>query len=193
MGQDELEITRTAHTTLVIAAPGLGDDIQAIKAGIFECADVFAVNKSDREGADSTVRDLELMLALGGEIVHAGSHSKHHAPGSLDLAQQIVEHRSDKWIPPIVRTVATKGQGIGELMQKLEGHRLWLMESEPGARRRQQRLAEAMRAQLRDSLIDAALSTLGAQIDAAVQAVERQEIDPYTASEKLVEQFRSRP
>ena len=69
MGQDELEITRTAHSTLVVMAPGLGDEVQAIKAGILECADVFAVNKADRDGADATVRDLELMIALGNEAI----------------------------------------------------------------------------------------------------------------------------
>src|SRR5262245_63839423 len=68
VGQDELEIASTAHTTLVVMAPGMGDDVQAIKAGILECADVFAVNKADRDGADATVRDLELMIALGGEV-----------------------------------------------------------------------------------------------------------------------------
>src|SRR5678809_142495 len=73
VGQDELEITRTAHTTLVVMAPGLGDDVQAIKAGLMECADVFAVNKADRDGADTTVRDLELMIALGKESLLAVS------------------------------------------------------------------------------------------------------------------------
>src|SRR5258707_5931956 len=75
VGQDELEVTRSAHTTLVVMAPGMGDDVQAIKAGILECADVFAVNKADREGADPTVRDLELMIALGAETLSRGPHS----------------------------------------------------------------------------------------------------------------------
>ena len=86
VGQDELEVTRTAHTTLVVMAPGMGDDVQAIKAGILECADVFAVNKADRDGADSTVRDLELMIALGAETLVAGAHSRGHAAGKLDVA-----------------------------------------------------------------------------------------------------------
>jgi LAO/AO transport system kinase len=71
VGQDEIEITRTAHTTLVVMAPGMGDEVQAIKAGIMECADVFAVNKADRDGADSAVRDIELMIALGSESLVA--------------------------------------------------------------------------------------------------------------------------
>src|SRR5258708_20903933 len=78
VGQDELEVTRTAHSTLVVMAQGMGDEVQAIKAGILECADVFAVNKADREGADSVVRDLELMIALGNESILALSRSKGH-------------------------------------------------------------------------------------------------------------------
>ena len=85
VGQDELEITHTAHTTLVVMAPGMGDEVQAIKAGILECADVFAVNKADREGADSTVRDLELMISLGNEcdpraVEHARPRDARAAP-----------------------------------------------------------------------------------------------------------------
>src|SRR6516225_3579384 len=79
VGQDELEITHTAHSTLVVMAPGMGDEVQAIKAGILECADVFAVNKADREGADAAVRDLELMIALGNESIRALSRSRTHA------------------------------------------------------------------------------------------------------------------
>src|SRR5678809_1346753 len=78
VGQDELEITRTAHTTLVVMAPGLGDDVQAIKAGLMECADAFAVNKADREGADATVRDLQLMIALGSETMIAAGKQRVH-------------------------------------------------------------------------------------------------------------------
>lgn len=112
VGQDELEITRTAHSTVVVVAPGLGDDVQANKAGLMECADIFAVNKADRDGADGTVRDLELMIALGGEVIAAGAHSRGHAAGHLDLARQKVKHDENAWIPPILRCVATKNQGI---------------------------------------------------------------------------------
>src|SRR5262245_61462104 len=159
VGQDELEITRTAHTTLVVVAPGLGDDVQAIKAGIFECADVFAVNKADREGADATVRDLELMIALGGEVAKAGAHSRSHAAGALDLAKQVTVHDAAKWIPPILRTVAPRGTGVAELVDKLALHRTWLG-TEAGAARREERSREALRGQLRDALTDSALAEL---------------------------------
>jgi LAO/AO transport system kinase len=191
VGQDELEITRAAHTTLVVMAPGMGDDVQAIKAGILECADVFAVNKADRDGADATMRDLELMIALGGEVRSAGVHSRGHAPGALDLAQEVVAHGEDRWVPLIARTVATRNEGLADLLGKLERHHAWLFGTAGGAERREARLRDSMYSQLRDALIDAALGSLGAELGEAVQAVATRATDPYTAAEKLVEAFRS--
>ncbi len=192
VGQDELEITRTADSTLIVMAPGLGDDVQAIKAGLLECADAFAVNKADRDGADATVRDLELMIALGGEVVRAGVHSRGHTAGTLDVAKQVVRHDKDKWIPPLVRTVATRNEGIADLLAKLETHRTWLMETEAGKARRYERLCEAMKTELRGALFDAAVADLGARIDEVALAVAKRETDPYTASEQLVATFRGR-
>ncbi len=190
VGQDELEITRTADTTLIVMAPGLGDDVQAIKAGLLECADVFAVNKADR--ADATVRDLELMIALGGEVVRAGVHSRGHTAGTLDVAKQVVRHDKDKWVPPLVRTVATRNEGISDLLAKLENHRTWLMETEAGKARRYERLCEAMKTELRGALFDAAVADLGTRIDQTALAVAKRETDPYTASDELVAVFRGR-
>jgi LAO/AO transport system kinase len=186
VGQDELEITRTAHTTLVVMAPGLGDDVQASKAGLLECADVFAVNKADREGADTTVRDLELMISLGGEITRAGAHSLGHRV----TAAQEVRHGEGVWVPLIGRTVSTRNQGVAELLAMMQKHRTWLTTTERGAARRAARLAEAMRSHLRDALVDEALRTIGPELDAAVAAVARREIDPYSAAEQLVAAFR---
>jgi LAO/AO transport system kinase len=191
VGQDELEITRTADTTLVVMAPGLGDEVQASKAGILECADVFAVNKADREGADGTVRDLELMIALGGEVTKAGAHSRGHHGGHLDLAKQEVAHRSGAWVPLIARTVATRNEGIAPLLEMLEKHRAWLTGTQEGAVRRRARLGEALRTRLRDALIEAAIGGLGGAIEDAIEAVQRREVDPYTASEELVARFRA--
>ncbi len=192
VGQDELEVTRAAHTTLVVMAPGMGDDIQAIKAGILECADVFAVNKADRDGADQTVRDLQLMIALGGEMLQAGSHSKRHSAGSLDIVQQKVVQTSARWVPPITKCVATRDEGIDELVGKLEEHREWLSETEPGQARRRERLRELMVQTLRDVLADEAIRDLGADIDVAASRVEALEIDPYSVCEELIEKFRAR-
>ncbi|AUX23146.1 GTPase [Sorangium cellulosum] len=196
VGQDELEITRMAHTTLVVAAPGMGDEVQAIKAGILECADVFAVNKADRDGADAAVRDLELMIALGGEVARATGLARGHSAAALHAraAQPAApggEPPEGPWVPAIVRTVATRNEGVAALVARLEAHRAWLFGTEAGAARREERLREAMHVQLRDALTDAAVAALGPALDAAVRAVARREIDPYTASEQLVEAFRA--
>jgi LAO/AO transport system kinase len=188
VGQDELEITRMAHTTLVVVAPGMGDEVQAIKAGILECADVFAINKADREGADGAMRDLELMIALGGEITRAGAHGRSHAAG----VKQEVRHAAGVWVPLIGKTVSTRNQGVVELLAMLQKHRVWLETTELGAARRAGRLADAMATHLRDALIDEALRTLGGELDDAVAAVGRRELDPYSAAERLVAAFRGR-
>jgi LAO/AO transport system kinase len=194
VGQDEIEITRTALSTVVVMAPGLGDDVQAAKAGILECADVFAVNKADRDGADATVRDLELMLALGGEtMVAAGKVRGHNAanvrvpkPGQLEEGAPPPEH----WTPPIQKCVATRGEGIAEVVKALEAHRRWVEETEAGRARRQQRLAEEVREGLREALIETAVGALGGKIDEAVRAVGARELDPYAATERLIAEFR---
>jgi LAO/AO transport system kinase len=195
VGQDELEITRTAQTTLVVMAPGLGDDIQASKAGLLECADVFAVNKADREGADGTVRDLELMIALGGEVTRMGGKSRAqrgHTAAMLDIQHHVSQEDDATWTPPILKTIATRRDSVDVLFEKLELHRGWLLESEAGAVRRAARLAEALRGELREALLEAALESLGPQIEAAALSVGSHAIDPYSAADALVDAFRKR-
>jgi len=198
VGQDELEITRTAHSTLVVMAPGMGDEVQAIKAGILECADVFAVNKADRDGADATVRDLELMIALGNETIRALSRQRGHAthtaadahvrPGEAGAGAGAAA--AERWTPPILKCVATRGEGIEPLVDALERHRAWVEGTEPGRARRRARLAEEVREALREALIEAAVHDLGDRIDAALRDVESRALDPYTATERLVDEFR---
>jgi LAO/AO transport system kinase len=190
VGQDELEVTRSVHTTLVVMAPGMGDDVQAIKAGILECADVFAVNKADREGAHATVRDLELMIALG----HTTRSVRTATPGvgHVGAHAALATHPSDDdahWTPPIVKCVATRDEGTAELMTKLEDHKRWLFETEAGSERRFQRLRDSMRAQLRQELLEDAERHMGAAIDEAVRAVAERRLDPYTAAEDLIARF----
>jgi LAO/AO transport system kinase len=176
VGQDELEITRTAHSTLVVMAPGMGDEVQAIKAGILECADVFAVNKADRDGADVTVRDLELMIALGNESIRALSRGRGHATHTAaDAHVRPVtgnDAASDRWTPAIVKCVATRGEGIEPLTAALAKHRAWIEE-------------------LREALIAAATPDLSLHSEAAVRDVDARAVDPYTATERLVGAFRS--
>ncbi len=114
VGQSEVEVAASADTTVVLLAPGMGDGIQAAKAGILEVGDVFAVNKADRDGADATMRELRSMLTLGG----------------LEAGQ---------WRPPVVRTVASTGEGMAELVTELDRHQEYLRDSGEGRRRRVQR------------------------------------------------------
>jgi LAO/AO transport system kinase len=196
VGQDELEITRTAACTLVVMAPGMGDEVQAIKAGILESADVFAVNKADREGADSTVRDLELMIALGNETLRALSkvrgHATHTAADAHVAPPAGHAGAGERWTPPIVKCVATRGEGIAELVAALDAHRAWAEGTEAGRARRGERLREEVREALREALIDAATQDLGEHIDEMVRRVASHEVDPYTATETLVADFRAR-
>lgn len=194
VGQDELEITRTAHSTLVVMAPGLGDEVQAIKAGILETADVFAVNKADREGADGTVRDLELMIALGSEaMVAAGKRRGHvvHGGQKVDVIEGDVP-KAESWTPPIFKCVATRGEGIAELVDALHRHHVWLESTEAGRARRHLRLAEEVRESLREALIEEATTALAKELDDVVRAVAEKQTDPYTAIEQLLVQFRRR-
>ncbi len=194
VGQDELEITRTAHSTLVVMAPGMGDEVQAIKAGILETADVFAVNKADRDGADSTMRDLELMIALGSETMVAMGKSRAHTVHGGVKVDVIpgATPRDEHWTPPITRCIALKNEGIAELVAALDRHKAWLDSTAAGQARRIERLAEELRESLRETLIEAATHALVHEIDRAVADVAAKTIDPYTATEQLLAAFRAR-
>jgi LAO/AO transport system kinase len=192
VGQDELEVTRTAHTTLVVMAPGMGDDIQAIKAGILECADVFAVNKADREGADATVRDLELMLALGSDLLSQAAAGKRGHSAATARPTASAGAAGAVFRPPIVKCIAPRDQGIDELVDALASHRDWLAGTEAGRARRADRAREQLLTFLRDTLADAAIAELGPIIDEAARRIEAREVDPYTAVDDLLERFKSR-
>ena len=118
-GQAEVDIARLAHTTLVVEAPGLGDEIQAIKAGILEIADILVVNKADRPGVENTERALRSMLELGHPTRRVVNH--HGAVESIDINDAETDFES-LWIPPILRTVATKGDGLPDLVRAIADH-----------------------------------------------------------------------
>jgi LAO/AO transport system kinase len=121
VGQAEVDIAATADTTVVLLAPGMGDGIQAAKAGLLEVADLLVVNKCDRDGADAAVRELHNMIATGGD----------REPG--------------QWRPVVVRTTATAAGGIDELVEAIDKHRAWLMSSGEGEQRRIRRAAQEIR------------------------------------------------
>lgn len=190
VGQDELEIARLAHTTVVVMAPGLGDEVQAIKAGILEVADVFCVNKADRDGADATVRDLEMMIALGHELASAGAHSRGHGAGMLDLAREQVRAKTDEWLVPIVKAVAPRAEGIDALVEAIAKHRAWTRETDAGAMRRRSRAREELRVVFHDLLVEAATRELGDAFEAAAGEVLSRATDPYAAARALLSRFR---
>lgn len=155
VGQSEVDIIKTADTTLVVLVPGLGDDIQAIKAGILEIGDVFTINKADREGADRLQIELNAML---------------------DLNQEHMD-----WRPPIKRTVANQSEGIRELVATLEEHIAYENTSGQLEQRRTQRTKDEMLALLHEHVSRNILKKLaeGGQFESMVASVERREKDPY--------------
>jgi len=160
VGQVEVEIASQADTTIVVVNPGWGDEVQAAKAGLLEVADIFVVNKADRPGADATVSDLSGMLEL--------------APGS-------------GWRPPIMRTVATTGEGVDDLWAKIRAHRESLETSGGLATRRHARLAAEMRALVVEQLLARwGGITEGDRFDALVDDVASGATDPYAAVDSLL-------
>ena len=147
-GQAEVEIARLAHTTLVIEAPGLGDDIQAIKAGILEIADILVVNKADRPGVENTLKALKNALELAHPVRHVFQHH-----GKLEIVESPHEPLYNSWIPPILQTVATEGTGIHELADEIARHAGHLRESGDWAARERGRLGSELEAMLREMLV----------------------------------------
>jgi LAO/AO transport system kinase len=145
-GQAEVDIARLAHTTLVIEAPGLGDEIQAIKAGILEIADIIVLNKSDQAGADAAERALRSMLELAHPLPHV--FDSHHG---TTVIQQVKETAG--WITPIHRTIATEGKGISELIQWIAHHAKYLHDSTEWLRREHARWQATLDELLRESLV----------------------------------------
>ena len=184
-GQSEVDIVRAAYTTVVIEAPGLGDDVQAIKAGILEIADVLVVNKADRPGVDSAVKALRAMLELG----HPASREQlvaHH--GQIIQAESpLPQHSQAIWIPPVVRTVATESQGIDELLVAIENHRQFLAEADRMKRLEAQHIQMELVDRVRDSLVKQLFAGLptGA-LDDVVRQVQSRTIDPQTAVNHLL-------
>ena len=160
VGQDEVDIVKAAETVAVVLVPGLGDDIQAIKAGILEIGDVFVVNKADRDGADRTAAELAMMLDLS-------------AP--------------QRWRPPIVRTVAPRGEGLAETVAALAAHGEHLAATGEDSERRQRRVRARLKALL-DERFRASVHSREREaggLEEAVRAVGDRREDPYSASERL--------
>jgi LAO/AO transport system kinase len=162
VGQAEVEIASLADTALVVVAPGLGDSIQAAKAGILEIADIFAVNKSDRPGAQEAVRDLRTMLAMA-------------------------SYDADGWKPPIVSTTAATGDGIADLAAALDTHRDWLIASGQRDQRRRGRAREEISAIALGELRQRMGELPGeSRLDELAGRVLAGDLDPYSAADELI-------
>jgi LAO/AO transport system kinase len=186
-GQSEVDIARTAHTTVVVEVPGLGDDIQAIKAGILEIADVFAVNKADLEGADHAVMALRMMLDLNTDGAHTVMHHGRLMEVVTPGGEGTEAPAAVSWRPPIHKTVATRREGIAGLAEAILAHRDYLEESGGLTRRERERAAAELETIIQQESLRHVLSRsdrnqLGSLID---QIVER-ELDPYAASQILM-------
>jgi len=167
-GQAEVDIAKTAYTTIVVEAPGLGDEIQALKAGIMEIADIFVVNKADREGADSTVAAIRMMLDL--------NHASH------------VEGQG--WRPPVCKTIAVRGDGVPALVEEIEAHSAFLRESGLLGQRERERVTTEFEYLLHEQLMRQFVSRVSPeQWDELIERIVRREVDPYTAAEKLLREM----
>ncbi len=161
VGQQEIEVSRVVDTVCLLTIPGAGDDIQAIKAGIMEIADVLVVNKADRPGADETAKDLTQMLTLGASRL--------------------------AWKTPVVKTSAKDGTGIEDLMAAIDKHRAWAAESGEGRRRHADAMRNEIQILLQERVLrDLALRLNPQQLDDAVLRVVDKTCDPYEAVEALL-------
>lgn len=157
VGQDEVDVVRCVDTVLVVTLPGLGDDIQAIKAGIMEIADVFVINKADREGVERTARDLQSALEIDEEM--------------------------GAWLPPILKTVASLGRGIEDLLAAVERHRAHLVESGELAERRRDHLRLRVEMALKARVLAEASERL--ELQAEIERAFAEKIDPYTIADRV--------
>ena len=161
VGQDEVDIVRLADITIVILVPGMGDDVQTIKAGIMEIADIFVINKSDRDGAERVEREIRAMQSLA--------------------------VRNDHWTPPIVKTVASEGQGVGDLANAIDQYEMHLKKENLAAKRSIHNWEQRLMEMLRDSLMERARTQMGnGELSRYAEQVAQHKKDPYTLVEEIM-------
>lgn len=160
VGQTEVDIARYAHTTVIVTTPGMGDGIQALKAGILEVGDIFVVNKADREGVDATFSDLEIMVNMGPR-----------------------KHQPSGWVPPVIKTQALFDDGVDDLLKRLEAHRQWVMDSfeNHSLWRRENWVKEELLTMIKDYLIENVVKKIksGKDFEETVASVVAGKENPY--------------
>ncbi len=162
VGQDEVEIAKAAHTSIVVAVPGLGDEIQTMKAGLMEIGDLFVVNKADRDGADKTATEIEMML--------------HH-----DMS-------TEGWKPRVVKTVALQGEGVAELTEAIFEHQMFLLKDDGGRRKGRERVHWVFFQLLQDRLTARVIERAASNgvLERLITRIAAREIDPHTAVEEVL-------
>jgi len=166
VGQDEVDIVRSAHTTIVILVPGMGDDIQALKAGILEVGDIFAINKADREGADRTVNDISLMIEMDEKRYQNG------------------------WKPPILTAQAVFDKGIKEILDEIEKHHRYLVSSPARQSRfKYEKARNDLAEMIKDKIVHQVFDDIirSGEFEEVLQLIVNREIDPYTACDTIVQ------
>jgi len=161
-GQSEIEIVKLAYTTILIEVPGLGDDIQAAKAGIMEIGDIFVVNKADRPSADQTVRELEMMLSLN--------------------------PNTKEWKPAVIKTIAQKNEGISELLDAIESHKKFLEDNNLIEKKRKEMYKNEIIEIIKSKILENSLLNKNNKLDEYANKIEKNLIDPYSAAEEILKQ-----
>jgi LAO/AO transport system kinase len=194
-GQNEVDIVGTADTVAVLVPPSSGDDVQMLKAGILEIADVFVVNKADMDGADRTVQELREMVHMRDASPLAGTAGHHGVDESTvdsDESDGNESGNDEGWQPPIIETVAKTGEGVDEFLETLVDHREWLETSGEFEARQRERTREEIRRLLREeaaALLEAEIDAQGG-IEAYVDAILAKETDPYAVTAELTDPVR---
>ncbi len=185
-GQSEVEIARLAHTVLVVDAPGMGDDIQAIKAGLLEVADILVVNKADRPGVEAAEHALRAMLEM-----HTESHPEGHDAPCDDLPHNALS--PNQWVPPVVCTIATQGSGIDDLVRLIDAHRDYLLQGENWQQKHLAHLQVEMENLVKDGLFDRWRESLEDGIfQQILDEVGHHQLSPQQAAQKLISDFEIR-
>ncbi len=166
VGQDEIDIVKLAEISIVVLVPGMGDDIQALKAGIMEIGDIFVINKSDRPGVEKMERAILGLLSLG--------------------------HRADGWQPPIVKTTATKGEGVAELLEAIDRYYVFFRNSISRSRKKQEAERQRLINLLEERLVNTAVEQIfpDGELNDLVSAIAERRQDPYSVVEQIIRSLR---
>ena len=182
-GQSEVDVARLAHTTIVVEAPGMGDDIQAIKAGILEIADILVINKADRPGVENTERALRSTL----ELAHPTKRVSHHGRAMSTEVTTPISKDKPMWIPPIQKTISTEGTGFAELAEAIASHVHYLHTSGDWSARDRARLEAELETALQETLVRRFLGSVQkVNYEEILEQVLNRHLSPYEAVEVLL-------